>query len=107
MVRDVSGVRAGAPNCTRFQELRAHCVQVRRPHIGAMIPPKFVARRRLDASWYIEITWPNGRLEEVGGFLSAAAAEAEIKGRLEAFLDGEKRHGLPLPASRLKALAGP
>jgi hypothetical protein len=71
-----------------------------------MKPPKFVARRKLDASWFIEVTWPNGRLEEIGGFSSAAEAEVEIKVRLEAFHDGEKRYGLPHSASRPKVLTG-
>jgi hypothetical protein len=71
-----------------------------------MTPPKFVARRKLDGSWFIEVTWPNGRREEVPGFSNAAEADIEIKIRLDAFHEGTKRYQSPHPASFVRALEG-
>jgi hypothetical protein len=71
-----------------------------------MTPPIFLARRKSEGSWYIEITWPNGKTEEAGNFPTAAEAGLEIKIRLEAWQEGTKRYETPHPASRSKALAG-
>lgn len=68
--------------------------------------PAFITRRRSDATWYIEVAWPNGRKEEVGNFPTAAEAEAEIKIRIDAFQEGERRYNVPLAVPRAKVTAG-
>jgi hypothetical protein len=68
--------------------------------------PIFIARRKGEGDWFIEITWPNGRKEQEGNFPSAAEAESEIKARLEAFHEGHRRYETPRPASVLRALEG-
>jgi hypothetical protein len=71
-----------------------------------MNPPKFVSRRKPEGSWYIEVTWPNGKKERNGDFHSSVEADAEGKIRLESWLEGNQHYDRPLYARRHKVSAG-
>jgi hypothetical protein len=59
----------------------------------------FLPRRRPNGSWYVEITWPNGRKESLGNFHTSADAEDVIKSQLQAWRDGRERfQGKPIRA---------
>jgi hypothetical protein len=51
------------------------------------------ARRRIDGSWYVDVTWHNGRRQQMGHFNSALEADEFIKIQLEAWHDGRKALG--------------
>jgi hypothetical protein len=53
-------------------------------------PPISYARRRPDGSWFVAVTWQNGRQEDTGRFPSAGAAEEFIKQQLQAWHDGQR-----------------
>jgi hypothetical protein len=56
-------------------------------------PPVSHARRRIDGSWYVDVTWHNGRCQQIGHFKTALEADEFIKIQLEAWHDGQKAHG--------------
>ena len=56
-------------------------------------PPTAYARRRLDGSWYADVTWQNGRREHTGNYKSATEAEDDIRQMLEAWHDGQVHTG--------------
>ena len=56
-------------------------------------PPVSRARRRADGSWYVEVLWHNGRREQTGHFKTALEAEQFIKIQLEAWHEGQQKHG--------------
>jgi hypothetical protein len=47
-------------------------------------PPVSHARRRIDGSWYVDVTWHNGRRQQIGHFNTALEADEFIKIQLEA-----------------------
>lgn len=53
-------------------------------------PPVSMARRRPDGFWYVEVTWQNGRREEIGNYGTAAEAEEFIMAQLEVWREGER-----------------
>jgi hypothetical protein len=53
-------------------------------------PPISHARRRPDGSWYVEVTWQNGRREQLGRYELASEAESYIKDQLQAWHDGQR-----------------
>jgi hypothetical protein len=54
-------------------------------------PPVSVARRRPSGTWYVEVTWQNGRREEIGNYSTAVEAEEFIKAQLESWREGQRR----------------
>jgi hypothetical protein len=53
-------------------------------------PPISYARKNADGSWYVAVTWGNGRKEQLGPFKTEAAAEEHIKAQLAAWHEGQK-----------------
>jgi hypothetical protein len=53
-------------------------------------PPESYPRRRVDGSWYVVVTWQNGRRERIGDFKTVADADEYIRLQLEAWLEGQK-----------------
>jgi hypothetical protein len=56
-------------------------------------PPVSHARRRTDGSWYVDVTWHNGRRQQIGHFKTALQADEFIKIQLEAWHEGQKALG--------------
>ena len=56
-------------------------------------PPISYARQRTDGSWYVSVTWENGRREQIGRFKTEAEAEAAISRQLDAWHEGQEIHG--------------
>ena len=60
-----------------------------------VLPPISEARRNADGSWYVAVTWGNGRQERLGPYKTNAAAQERIKAQLDAWHEGQKRFGKP------------
>ena len=54
-------------------------------------PPELHTRRHPDGSWFVAVTWQNGRQENVGRFQTAAEAEVHSQSHLQAWHDGFKQ----------------
>ena len=52
-------------------------------------PPTLNARK-FNGSWYVAVTWGNGRHERLGPYKTEAVAEERIKAQLEAWHEGQK-----------------
>ena len=52
-------------------------------------PPISYARNNADGSWYVAVTWGNGRQERLGPYKTEAVAEERIKAQLEAWHEGK------------------
>jgi hypothetical protein len=53
-------------------------------------PPTAFARKNVDGSWNVAVTWGNGRQERQGPFKTQAAANEHIKAQLAAWHEGRK-----------------
>jgi hypothetical protein len=53
-------------------------------------PPVSHVRKNVDGSWYVAVTWGNGRKEQQGPFKTEALAEEYIKAQLTAWHEGQK-----------------
>ena len=53
-------------------------------------PPISYARKNADGSWYVAVTWGNGRKEQLGPYKTEAIAEELIKAQLAAWHEGKK-----------------
>ena len=62
-------------------------------HVSAE-PPVAHARRHADGSWYVAVTWQNGRREQTGRFKLATEAENYIAEMLQAWHDGHRAFAL-------------
>jgi len=54
-------------------------------------PPISHARKHADGSWYVAVTWGNGRKEQLGAHKTEAVAEEHMKAQLAAWHEGQKR----------------
>jgi hypothetical protein len=54
-------------------------------------PPASYARQRPDGSWFVAVTWQNGRQEQMGKFKTSTEAEDFIELQLLAWHDGFKQ----------------
>ena len=52
-------------------------------------PPVAHARKDADGSWYVAVTWGNGRQERLGPYKTEAAAQEQIKMQLDAWHEGQ------------------
>jgi hypothetical protein len=53
-------------------------------------PPISYARKNADGSWYVAVTWGNGRQQRLGPYKTEAVAQERIKAQLEAWHEGQK-----------------
>jgi hypothetical protein len=53
-------------------------------------PPIANARKNADGSWYVAVTWGNGRKEQLGPYKTEAVAQELIKAQLAAWNEGQK-----------------
>ena len=54
--------------------------------------PVLQVRHRDGADWYVAVTWPSGRFEEVDGFRTESDANGWVAQRFQSWLDeSEKR----------------
>jgi hypothetical protein len=53
-------------------------------------PPISHVRKNVDGSWYVAVTWGNGRKEQLGPFRTEALAEDHIKAQLAAWREDQK-----------------
>jgi hypothetical protein len=64
------------------------CMDTRTEEIS---PPTLNARRKnTDGSWYVAVTWGNGRQERLGPYKTEAVAQELIKAQLAAWHEGQK-----------------
>jgi hypothetical protein len=53
-------------------------------------PPISYARKNADGSWYVAVTWGNGRQERLGPYKTEAVAQEFVKVQLAAWHEGQK-----------------
>jgi len=53
-------------------------------------PPVAQVRKNADGSWYVAVTWGNGRKEQLGPYKTEAVAQELIKAQLAAWHEGKK-----------------
>ena len=53
-------------------------------------PPIANPRKSADGSWYVAVTWDNGRKEQLGPYKTEAVAQELIKAQLAAWHEGKK-----------------